>query len=71
MENKTVKIIDTGYNVLREVEDGGTVTYQRPDGTKKTVKLKYGDEAHFYLDGNCYHRMQWAEAVKRNGLILV
>ena len=62
-----VKIIDTNYNEILSVEDGGTINIKYPDGHMEQRTVKYNDSCHFSINGFCYHYYQFAEILKSNG----
>ena len=61
---KVIKIIDTSYNTVLLVPDGGSISV---DG--KTYQLEYLDETHFRAvkGGRCWHIHEFAHALERNG----
>lgn len=56
------------YTTSFWLEDGKTATVIRHDGQRNTQTCKYIDDYHFYFGSNCFHVVQFAEFLQRNGL---
>ena len=67
MENKEIRFIDSRYNELFRIPDGGQIFITYENGEKKRSTCKYIDEYHTDIDGRCYHICQWAELNEQNG----
>ena len=67
MDNKEIRFIDSHYNELFRIPDGGQIMITTPDGGKIRANCKYIDEYHTDIDGRCYHICQWAELNEQNG----
>jgi hypothetical protein len=70
----TIQFIDSSYNELFRIPDGGSIkiTYPPEDGRGTvTRKCEYLDETHFKIDGNGYndvlHICQFAERMEALG----
>lgn len=71
-DRKQIRFIDSDYDLLFTVPNGGNITlkYSHPtiSGDRdKTLSCRYIDECHFYLANECYHICQFAEIMERNG----
>ena len=63
-----IRFIDSGYNTLFYVPDGGTVRVTHGyDGSVHEYACRYIDETHAYIGNNVYHICQFAELMERNG----
>ena len=67
MNNKEIRFIDSHYNELFRIPDGGQIMITTHDGGKIRANCKYIDEYHTDIDGRCYHICQWAELNEQNG----
>ena len=65
--NKEIRFVDTHYKTLFNVPDGGSVAITDCTGKETTYKCKYLDDYHLEISGNCWHIMQLAEFLERNG----
>ena len=62
-----IRFIDTQYNELFAIPDGGSIVITHPNGDQYIGECKYLDDTHFEINGSCYHQMQFAESTERNG----
>ena len=65
-EQKHIRFIDSEYDLLFTVPDGGSVTLKFTHPTlsgnrDKTMPCRYIDECHFYFGNECFHICQFAE----------
>ncbi len=67
MENKEIRFIDSQYNELFRIPDGGEITIHYPDGHSENRLCKYIDDYHFYANAVCFHICQFAELMEKNG----
>ena len=67
IENREIRFIDPNYKELFRIPDGGGIVVTRPVGEEFISECKYLDEAHFESEGACWHIMQFAELLYRNG----
>lgn len=67
MNNKEIRFIDSRYNELFRIPDGGQILITYENGEKQRSTCKYIDEYHVDIDGRCYHICQWAELMEQNG----
>lgn len=66
-KEKMIRFIDSHYNPLFYVPDGGNVVLTFSDGEKATRPCKFLDEYHTQVGYNVYHICQFAELMERNG----
>lgn len=67
LNDKEIRFIDSRYNELFRIPDGGKIEITSKDGSKETRTCKYIDNYHFYLGNNCLHICQFAEIMEHNG----
>lgn len=61
------RFIDSSYNELFRVPDGGNIVITYSDGSRTSARCEYIDDYHFSLNGECYHICQFAETLEKNG----
>ena len=63
------RLINSYYDDLHRVPDGGVIQVDYPDGRSFTSRLEYLDDYHFDMGGlgNVFHICQFAEVMERNG----
>lgn len=66
MDGKMIRFIDSQYNELFTIPDGGSIVVSRSNGEQTVGVCKYLDETHFEANGICYHICQFAEIQERN-----
>ena len=64
---KSIRFIDSSYNLLFFVPDGGNVVLTYSDGEKLIRPCKYLDDYHTQIGSNVYHICEFAEKMERNG----
>jgi len=64
---KNIRFIDSNYNTLFFVPDGGNVVLTFSDGEKLTRPCKYMGEYHAQIGSYVYHICEFAEKMERNG----
>lgn len=64
---KMICFINSHYDPLFYVPDGGNVVLTFSDGEKATRPCKFLDEYHTQVGHNVYHICQFAELMERNG----
>ena len=69
MENKEIRFIDSSYNELFRIPDGGYITVKTRDGAVTDRKCKYIDDYHTQIGYNVFHICQFAELMERGGNI--
>ena len=65
--NKNCRFIDSEYNNLFTVPDGGKVQITYPNGEKKTHTCKHIGECHTEIGGKCFHICEFAERMESLG----
>lgn len=67
-ETKYIRFIDSRYNTLFHVPDGGSIkVHSSWDGKDQVFPCRYIDEYHFEVSGSCWHICQFAEFMECNG----
>lgn len=68
MEEKMIRFIDSQYNNLFFIPDGGKIIVMRPDINETYIsECKFLDETHTDIGKNCYHICQFAEIMESFG----
>ena len=64
-----IRLINSYYDDLHRIPDGGVIQVDYPDGRSFTSRLEYLDDYHFDMGGlgNVFHICQFAEVMERNG----
>lgn len=62
-----IRFIDSRYNELFRIPNGGAVTVTYPDGAGYTAKCAYLDDYHTQIGGRVYHICELAERMQRAG----
>ena len=64
-----IRLINSYYDDLHRVPDGGVIQVDYPDGRSFTAQLEYLDDYHFDMGGlgNVFNICQFAEVMERNG----
>lgn len=66
-EQKTIRFIDTHYNVLFTVPDGGNIALTNSASETVIRKCEYLDAYHTKIGSNVFHICEFAELMERNG----
>jgi hypothetical protein len=73
-DTREIRFIDTDYNELFRIHDGGRIVVTRPMGEmypgvqeQWVGACRYLDETHVNINGNCFHICQFAEIQARIG----
>jgi hypothetical protein len=66
MIGREIRFIDSKYNELFRIPDGGIISVKYPDGHIENRNCKYIDDYHTEINGVCYHICQWAEIMEEN-----
>jgi len=66
-DSKNIRFIDSGYNTLFYVPDGGNVVLTRSNGEKLIRSCKFLDEYHVQVGNYVYHICEFAERMESNG----
>lgn len=64
---KGIRFIDSGYNELFRIPDGGKIVITSSLGEKKEYACRYIDECHTEVGNNLFHICQFAEWMERSG----
>ena len=64
--DKEIKFIDSSYNELFTVPDGGEIFIIDKNGDSIKAKCEYVDESHTKIDGKRYNMLSWARLMDRN-----
>ncbi len=68
MDNKEIRFIDSNYNELFRIPDGGKICITSQDGTEVIRECKYIDDYHFQTDTlTVFHICQFAEIQEKHG----
>ena len=65
---KDIRLINSHYDDLYRIPDGGVIQVDYPDGRSFTARLEHLDDYHFDMGGlgNVFHICQFAEVMERN-----
>ena len=63
---KNIRFIDSKYNTLFEIKDGGEIII-KSNHHKKIYRCHYLDAYHFQISNSIFHICQFAEIMERNG----
>ena len=64
---KGIRFIDSHYNNLFRLPDGGKIQITTPSGEKITETCRYIDEYHIEVGRSLYHICEFAERMEQNG----
>ena len=67
--NKEIQFIDSRYNKLFTVPDGGNIVVTQFDGEKLVRPCQFIDDIHFGSGGYVFHACQFAEIMERDGAV--
>lgn len=65
-----IRFIDSSYNELFRIPDGGRIRITQPDGGQSEYACRFVDQSHMEISngrGNVYHICQFAKLMERNG----
>ncbi len=66
---RDIRFVDSRYNTLFSVPDGGNVLIRHPDGSISKKSCLYIDDYHARIGNYVYHIHEFAETMERNGNI--
>jgi hypothetical protein len=66
-ENKPIRFINSDYDTLFFIPDGGSITITFANGEQLSLKCYYRDEYHVSVNNAIYNIGEFAEKIKRNG----
>ncbi len=64
---RTIRFIDSHYNELFCIPDGGNITLTFANGRKETRKCAYIDDYHTQVGSYVCHICEFAERMEANG----
>ena len=70
-EGKMIRFIDSSYNSLFYVPDGGNVVLTYADGRQDVRPCRFLDEYHTRVGNNVYHICEFAEIMEHRGISYV
>ena len=65
-QKKQIRFIDSHYNELFRIPDGGKIEIQYDTGEKNIRECKYIDEYHTKIGSTVFHICEFAEVMERN-----
>ena len=63
------RFIDTHYNLLFTVRDGGSIVLTDMDGTRRALACTYIDDYHIKVGSNVFHICEFAERMHERGTV--
>ena len=66
-QNKPIRFIDSRYNELFTIPDGGYINITLDNGEMLTRPCRFRGECHVDVGNNVYHICEFAEKMERNG----
>lgn len=67
--SRQIRFIDSGYNTLFYVPDGGNIILTTFNDWNKYLACRYIDDFHAVIGGSTYHICEFAEISERNGSV--
>ena len=67
MDKKEIRFIDSRYNELFRIPDGGKIEITYENGETHTRECKYIDDYHTKIGNRVFHICEFAETMERNG----
>ena len=67
MSKKECNFIDSHYNTLFKIPDGGKIAITYPNNEKTTKTCKHLDDYHTEIGGRCFHICEFAERMEALG----
>ncbi len=64
-----IRFIDSGYNTLFHVPDGGNIILTAFDDGRRVLPCRYIDASHAQIGGETFHICQFAEIQERAGAV--
>lgn len=65
-DSNGIRFIDSGYQELFRIPDGGSIVISYPDGEKSERDCRFIDECHTQIGERLYHICEFAELMERN-----
>jgi len=66
---RQIRFIDSDYNTLFHVPDGGNIILTSFDDRNQKLLCRYIDDVHAMIGGSTYHICEFAEIMERNGSV--
>ncbi len=66
---RMIHFIDSDYNTLFHVPDGGNIILTAFDDGRRTLPCRYIDDLHAVVGGSTWHICEFAEIAERNGSV--
>jgi hypothetical protein len=66
-ENKPIRFINSNYDTLFTIPDGGYINITRSDGEQITRRCRHRGECHVEVGSQTLHICQFAEMMEQNG----
>ena len=66
---RMIRFIDSDYNTLFQVPDGGSIILTDFDDGRRTLTCRYIDDYHAVIGSDTFHICQFAEIAERNGAV--
>lgn len=64
-----IRFIDSGYNTLFFVPDGGSIVFTPFGGDRELLPCRYLDDYHAIIGGRTFHICEFAESAERHGAV--
>lgn len=69
-EKQVIRFIDSSYNSLFTVPNGGSIILTHFDGSKTTAICTYIDDYHAKIGNGVFHILEFAERMERCGIYM-
>lgn len=66
---RKIRFIDSGYNTLFHVPDGGSIFFTTFDDQRKLLPCRYIDDYHAVIGNDTFHICEFAEFAQREGAV--
>ena len=66
---RKIRFIDSGYNTLFHVPDGGSIFFTTFDDQRKLLPRRYIDDYHAVIGNDTFHICEFAEFAQREGAV--
>lgn len=66
---RQIRFIDSGYNTLFHVSDGGNIFFTSFDDRRRLFPCRYIDDYHMQVGDETLHQLEFAEYAQRNGCV--
>ena len=65
--DRTIRFIDSRYNLKFTIPDGGSILVRDADGASSILPCTYIDDYHARIGNSVYHICEFAEIMEANG----